>query len=131
MHLLADLRTAFRRLAQSPGFTLAAALTLALGIGANTTLFSIVDAVVLKPLPYARPAELMAIQTRRVHAVGDTVSAPDFLDWRRESHAFQSMAAYTGQLVVLAGRGEPERLPAERVSPALFPLFGARAAFGR
>jgi putative ABC transport system permease protein len=131
MHLLADLRTAVRRLAKSPGFAIAAVLTLALGIGANTTLFSIVDAVVLRPLPFPRPSELMAIQSRRAHG-GDSVSAPDFLDWRRQSRAFREMGAATSQaVVVLSGRGEPERLPGERVSPGLFPLLGARPALGR
>ncbi len=131
MHLLSDLRTAVRRLAKSPGFAIAAVLTLALGIGANTTLFSIVDAVVLRPLPFARPAELLAIQSRRGDREADSVSAPDFLDWSRQSRAFRAIAASTGEAVVLSGSGLPERLSGERVSPALFPLLGVRPELGR
>jgi putative ABC transport system permease protein len=134
MRFATDLRTAVRRLGKSPGFALAAVLTLGLGIGANTTLFSIVDAVVLRPLPYPRPAELLAVQTRRVQAGnpgGAAASAPDYLDWGRQSHAFRALGAASSEAVVLSGRGEPERLAGERVSPSFFAALGVRAALGR
>jgi putative ABC transport system permease protein len=143
MHLATDLRTALRRLGKSPGFALAAILTLALGIGANTTLFSIVDAVVLRPLAFPRPAELMALQTERARsgspgggaggagAVLTSTSAPDYLDWSRQNHVFRALGAATSEAVVLSGRGEPERLAGERVSPSFFAVLGVRAALGR
>jgi putative ABC transport system permease protein len=140
MHLATDLRTALRRLGKSPGFAVAAVLTLALGIGANTTLFSIVDAVILRPLAFPRPTELMALQTQRARsgsagggagAVLTSASAPDYLDWSRQNHVFKALGAATSEAVVLSGRGEPERLAGERVSPSFFAVLGVRAALGR
>ncbi len=139
MHLATDLRTALRRLGKSPGFAVAAVLTLALGIGANTTLFSIVDAVILRPLAFPRPAELMALRTERARsgsaggavAEAASASAPDYLDWSRQNHVFKALGAATSEAVVLSGRGEPERLAGERVSPSFFAVLGVRAALGR
>ncbi|HXO20335.1 MAG TPA: ABC transporter permease [Thermoanaerobaculia bacterium] len=135
-----DLRHAVRKLAQSPGFTLAAVLTLGLGIGANTTVFSIVDAVVLRPLPYEHPRELVAVaEVRRGRAAPISVSAPNFLDWSRDNHVFRALAGYSETDVTLAGAsgpggaaaGEPQRLSAMRASASLFPLLGVRPALGR
>jgi putative ABC transport system permease protein len=88
-----DLRFGMRILAKTPGFTAVAALTLALGIGANTTIFSLVDAALLRPLPYAHPEQLILI-SESSHGVGQhSPSYPDFLDWRDQSRSFAQVAA--------------------------------------
>jgi putative ABC transport system permease protein len=108
--MLADLRYALRTLAASRGFTSAAVLTLALGIGANTAIFTAVYGVLLKPLPYSDPNGLVRIsETRRGGAWN--VSYPNYLDWRARNHVFESMAIFnTYGRVAIAARGEPAEL---------------------
>ena len=91
--MLADLRYAFRALAASPGFTLAAVLTLALGIGANTAIFTAVYGVLLKPLPYAEPDRLVRISETAAAAAWN-VAVPNYLDWRARNHVFSGMAIF-------------------------------------
>jgi putative ABC transport system permease protein len=129
-----DLRYGVRMLLKKPGFTLIAVLTLALGIGANTAIFSVVNTVLLKPLPYAEPERLAMLWTdnpkQGVHEEG--TSYPTFLDWRAQSHSFAELALCSrGNPVVLTGTAEPERALGEYVSANLFPLLGVKPALGR
>ena len=93
--LIQDLRYGLRTLAKNPGFTAVALLALALGIGANTAIFSVVNGVLLRPLPYPEPARLMIIYEKTDFGES-SVSYPDFLDWQRENHSFAGMAAFRG-----------------------------------
>jgi putative ABC transport system permease protein len=117
-----DVKYAFRVLARQPGVTLVAILTLALGIGANSAIFSAVNAVLLSPLPYDQPDRLMTVWEKRPgEGVMDNVVAPaDFVDWVKMNTTFESMAALTTVSADLTGSGEPVRLFAGAVSPPLF-----------
>jgi len=130
--LLQDLRFAARGFVRQPGFTLAAVLTIALGIGANTTIFSIVSGVLLRPLPYADPEQLVMLWEVFPPAGMDTVplSDADILDYR-EAQAFSHVAAVRSAEIALTGSGEPVRPRGMAVSPSLFPMLGADAAIGR
>jgi putative ABC transport system permease protein len=129
-----DLRDASRTLRRSPSFTAIAILTLALGIGANTAMFSVVNAVILRPLPYQDPDRLSMLWTtdpkRDIREEG--TSYPTFLDWRSQSRAFADMAICSrGNPVTLTGGNEPERVMGEAVSANLFPLLGVTPIHGR
>nr|MBA3259950.1 hypothetical protein [Gemmatimonadales bacterium] len=116
--LLGDLRLAWRRLGRSPGFTAAAALTLALGIGANTAVFTLVDAALLRPLPFPEPEGLVVLWESQP-AQGkeqEKVSAANYLDWRRESRSFSELTAWIVWGKALTGAGEPEELTMVRAS---------------
>jgi len=126
-----DVRFAFRSLAKSPGFTTVVLLTLALGIGANTAIFSVVNAVLLRPLPFAAPDRLVSVVSTRRGNVPDNASYPDFADWRAQSHAFSQMAAYDTDNFTLTGRGEALHIQGAVVSADLFSLLGVRPALGR
>jgi putative ABC transport system permease protein len=131
--LLGELRLVLRRLRRSPGFTAAAVLTLALGIGANTALFSLADAALLRPLPYPTADRLMLLWEARSVAgkARERVSAANFLDWRRETSALDAMAAWIVWGFALTGEGEPEELNSVRVSASLFQVLGVSPALGR
>ena len=135
--LLQDLRYSLRDLRRSPGFTTVAVLTMALGIGANTAMFSVIDGVLLKPLPYADPGNLVRVWSRDLQEVQpgsdqSTVSPGDFLDWQAQSHTLSQLSAFTlGGEVALSGVGEPEQIATSGVSPNLFALLGVRPAAGR
>ena len=131
--LLGDLLYALRTLGRSPGFTAAAVATLALGIGFNTAVFSVVDAAVLRPLAYVRPEELVRIWDSNPSRGFDRFSAspPNFVDWRAQNRTLSGMAAFTSDEATLTEGGEPQRLRVYAVSPALFPLLGASPALGR
>jgi predicted permease len=126
-----DLRFAFRTLRSSPSFTAIAVLTMALGIGANTGLFSIVNGVLLNPLPYPRSEELVSIYDKAPNSQETNVTYPNFLDWQRETRTFASLAAFRQDDFSLTVAGETERLRGEMVSASFFPLFGARPVLGR
>jgi putative ABC transport system permease protein len=126
-----DLRFGLRTLAKSPGFTSVVVLTLALGIGANTAIFSYVDAVLMKPLPYRDPDQLVMLWEQRPDGGRNGISTLNFLDWKNHSTAFQSMAAVTGDGRTLTGVAEPVRLRTARVSASYFDVFGTRAVLGR
>src|ERR1051325_6828711 len=128
-----DLRYAGRTLRKSPGFAVVAALTLALGIGANTAIFSVVNAVILRPLPYPEPARLVGLfgNVKRAKVERRGASIADYLDWRAQSKSFDDMAMYMGNSFTLTGFDEPERIPGEFVGQAYFPLLGIKPALGR
>jgi putative ABC transport system permease protein len=130
--MLADLRYAARLLVKQPAFTLIAVFVLALGIGANTAIFSVVDAVLLRPLPYANQERLVTLSTFwRKTGVRGAISAPDFDDWRDLSTSFDGLAAYTrGETSVSVG-GTADYTAVARVTPAFFSLFDVRAEAGR
>ena len=126
-----DLRYALRQLRKSPGFTTVAVLTLALGIGANTALFSIVDGVVLAPLPYFQPDRLVIVWENNPRFPRVWNSYPNFLDWQRRAHSFQQMAAFREQGMDLTAPGAASRLKASQVSSGFFSTLGTRLALGR
>jgi len=132
-YLAGELRFVARRLLRSPGFTAAATLTLALGIGANTAIFSLINTALLRPLPFAQPDRLVVLWERQ-RAQGkerEPVSAENFLDWRRGARTFSELAAWKSWGFALSGAGEPEELPAIRASANLFRLLQAVPALGR
>ena len=134
MHTLwQDIRYGMHMLLKSPGFTLVAVVALALGIGANTAIFSLVYAVLLRPLPYKNPERLVMMwQTNLRQGIGqDSVAAPNFLDWREQSQSFEHMAAYRGQSFNLTVGDKPEQLPGAVVSASFFQVLGVKAALGR
>ena len=126
-----DLGYAVRVLLKSPGFTLIVVLTLALGIGANTALFSVVNGVLLNPLPYPQPDQLAVVSQKTAQFEQASVSYPNFLDWQKDNHSFQLMAAFRRDDFNLTGQGEAERLNGDLVSAGFFPLLGVRPVIGR
>ena len=127
-----DLRFGARMLLKQPGFTLIAVLTLALGIGANTAIFSIVNAVLLRPFPYKEPGRLVILRERVSGGSGFSPSYPNFADWRAQNTVFDSMAAALGnQSFNLTGAGEPERLQGRIVSAEFFSTLGIKPLIGR
>jgi putative ABC transport system permease protein len=129
--LLQDIRYGLRTLRRSPGFAFAALVTLACGIGANTAIFSLVYGVLLRPLPYADPARLVVLNetTPRVGLV--SVSYPNFLDWRAQSHSFVALSAVTQVAFNLAGVSQPENISGDAVSPGFLSMMGVRPIVGR
>jgi len=128
---LQDSRFGLRMLARNRGLTAVAMLALALGIGANTAIFSVVNGVLLRPLPYPEPDRLVNFyENTRDYSQG-SVSYPNFLDWRRENRSFTDVAGYRGDNVILTGAGEPEHLPAEYVTAAFFSVLGVTPRMGR
>jgi putative ABC transport system permease protein len=128
-----DLRFAMRILRKNSGFTAVAALTLALGIGGTVVVFSLLDAVLLRPLPYPQPDRLFRVfplQGKRKAAM-EASSYPDFRDWQRQSRTFESMAAFEEQSFNLTGTAEPERLDGSAITPGLFATLGIRPVLGR
>jgi putative ABC transport system permease protein len=128
---LRDARYAVRVLAKRPGFVAVAVITLALGIGANTAIFSVVNAVLIRPLPYEGSHELVQIWGTLPQLDIAPMSPANFLEWREQNRGFERIAAYTGQNFNLSGVDEPERIRAARVSADLFELLRARPALGR
>jgi hypothetical protein len=126
-----DLRYATRMLRRSPGFTAVAVLTLTLGIGANTAIFSVVEGVVLAPLPYRQPDRLVIVWETNPRFPRVWVSYPNFLDWQRTARSFQQMAAFREQGLDLTGPGTPEHLNAKAISSGFFSTLGAELDLGR
>ncbi len=129
--LLGDMRYGFRLLRKRPAFSLIAVLALALGIGANTAIFSVVDAVLLRPLPYADSGRLVALWERSPQLEDGSVAYLNFLDWKAQSRVFESLAARQGANFNLTGQEEPERLNGANVSAEFFPLLGVQPLLGR
>ena len=128
--LLRDLRYAARLLSKNPLFAGIAILTLALGIGANTAIFSVVNAVLLRPLPFRDAARLVFVVEKSQYPIIST-SYQNYQDWRDQSRSFTSMEATRGTAITLTGAGEPERLNARMATAGLFPLLGVNAVLGR
>jgi len=132
--LLQDVRYGLRMLAKNPGFTAIAVLTLALGIGANTAMFSVANAVLFEPLPYKDAGRLVTLwETHTAWGLAGpgSVCDPDYVQWRAQNQVFEDMAAFHGTTSNLTGVGEPERLLGSTVSPNLFHLLGVKPLLGR
>src|SRR4051812_36789086 len=131
--LTQDVRYGLRMLAKNPAFTAIAVLALALGIGANTAIFSVVNGILLRPLPYKNPDQLVVIWENATHLgfPKNTPSPANFLDWQRQSTVFTGMGAFAERTFNLTGVGEPERLDGRRVSANLFDLLGVKPILGR
>ncbi|HZN12569.1 MAG TPA: ABC transporter permease, partial [Blastocatellia bacterium] len=126
-----DLRYGLRMLWKNPGFTVVAVIALALGIGANTAIFSVVNAVLLRPLPYEESARLVILSERSPQLEGMSISYPNFTDWRQQNGVFEQIAVFRRQSYNLTGTGEPERLTGGQVSADLFPALRVKPALGR
>jgi len=128
-----DIRYGLRMFAKNPTFTVVAVLAIALGIGANSAIFSVVNALLLRPLPYKNPDQLVAVWENAAHLgfPKNTPSPANFLDWRQQSTVFEGMAAFTERRFNLSGQGEPERLDGRRVSANIFDLLGVKPIIGR
>jgi putative ABC transport system permease protein len=130
-NLWQDLRYGARMLMKNPGFTLIAVMTLALGIGANTAIFSVVNAVLLRPLPYKDASRLMVLWERERNIEQESPSYPNFLDWQAQSRSFEQMALSRRDNANLTGAGEPERLDVRQVSANFFATLGVMPLLGR
>jgi putative ABC transport system permease protein len=131
--LLQDIRYAFRMLAKKPGFTIAAVLAVSIGIGANTAIFSVVNAVLLRSLPYKDPDRLAVIFSNKQGAIKGSGSASylDAVDWKKQSQSFEEMAVFHHTRYTLSGSGEPESIDGARAAAEFFPLLGVEAIEGR
>ncbi|MFN2514258.1 MAG: ABC transporter permease, partial [Pyrinomonadaceae bacterium] len=131
--LLKELRYGIRSLLKHPGFTAIAVVTLALGIGANTAMFSVINGVLLRPLPYHDPDRLVTIweESPERGLFQLPVSYANFRDWQDQNHVFEQISAYTFTNLNLTGAGEPARLLTVRSSANLFSLVGAGPLLGR
>ncbi len=132
-NLLQDLRFAFRMLARKPGFTVVAVVIMALGIGANTAIFSLVRAVLLRPLPFHEPNRLVMVweDASFIGFPRNTPAPANYADWKARNEAFEDMAALASRSFNLTGDGEPEKVQAYGVSAEFFPLLGVTPALGR
>jgi predicted permease len=130
-NLLQDLRYGARTLRKSPGFAAVAILTLALGIGVNTALFSVVNGVLLNPLPYPQPNQLVELWWDRTPGQHSSIPYLNFLDWQKESTAFSAVGAYLQDNMIVTGAGEPERVDGVKISANFFDLLGVKPSLGR
>ncbi len=128
---LQDLRYGVRQLLRSPGFTVIAIATLALGVGANAAIFSLVNAVLLKPLPYPHPERIVSVWEKAPQFDYNFISTLNFIDWERQNRCFQFLSAIARDTVTLTGSGSPEELNVDRVSASYFKVLGVGATLGR
>ena len=129
--LAQDIRYALRQLHKSPGFATVTVVTLALGIGANTAIFSVVNAVLLNPLPFRDANRIVSMFEETQNFAKGSISYPNFLDWQRDNRSFEAMAAYRGTDGSITGVGQPENVRAQRVSANFFPILGVNPILGR
>jgi len=130
-NLLQDARYGLRMLAKNPGFTAVVVLTLALGIGANTAIFSVVNGVLLSPLPFPNAKRVVSMFQDKPNFPKGSISYPNFLDWQHDNRTFESIAAYRWADGSISGVGEPEEVKAQRVSATFFPILGVKPILGR
>ena len=130
-NFLQDVRYGLRVLLKNPGFTAIAVLTLALGIGANTALFSVVNGVLLNPLPYPEPDRLVAVYAKTIDFEQGSITYPNFLDWQKDSHSFSALGAARGEEYNMTGVGEPERLHGHMISADFLTALGIQLPLGR
>src|SRR6266700_883640 len=128
---LQNIRYAIRQLCNNPGFTAIAVITLALGIGANSALFSVVNGVLLSRLPYPEPERLVTLSESKPNFEYGSISYPDFRDWQKGNRAFSAMAIYRSTAFSLTGSGEPVQVSGEFVSSDLFSILGVKPLVGR
>jgi predicted permease len=126
-----DIRYGLRMLGKRPGISLIAVLTIGLGAGANTAIFSIVDAVLLRPLPYNQPERLVFLSERTREVPDSSISMADFNDWCAMNNVFESMAPYRADSAILTGSGAPESLRVREITAGLFPTLGVQPILGR
>src|SRR5437899_585390 len=131
MSFLQDVRFGLRVLAKNPGFTAIAILTLALGIGANTALFSVVNGVLLNPLPYPNPEQLVTLAESKPNFDSGSISFPNFRDWRKNNRTFSTMGISRSYSYSLTGRGEAEQVTAEFISSDYLAVVGVKPVIGR
>src|SRR5690349_24704039 len=129
--LMQDLRYGIRMLLKSPGFTTVSILTLALGIGANTALFSVVNGVLLKPLPYPHPEQLVWLAESKPNFDTGSISFPNFRDWQKNNRTFSGMAIERGYNFNLTRLGEAEQLNARFITSDFFKVLGVNPLIGR
>ena len=126
-----DARYALRQLRKNPGFTAVAVLTLTLGIGVNTALFSVINGVLLSPLPFPQPEQLVTLHENKPHFEGGSLSYPNFRDWQKNNHTFSSLGIARSYAFSLTGTGEAEQVAGEFISSDFFPVLGVKPAIGR
>ena len=139
MHILQDLRIAARQFRRTPGFAVTTIATLALGIGASTAIFSLVDGVMLRPLPFPQPGRLLWLQqvdtsaglTAKGEPVGEPLSYHDYFDWRAQTRSFSGLASYHHASMTLTGAGDARQLSGAVVSSNFFRVLGLHPALGR
>src|SRR4029077_16800675 len=115
----------------SPGFAAIAILTLALGIGANTALFSVVNGVLLNPLPYPQPEQLVTLHESKPNFEAGSISFPNFQDWRKENTTFSMMGISRGYSFSFTGAGDPEQVRSQLISTDFLPMLGIKPVMGR
>ena len=129
--LVQDARFGVRLLIRNPGFTAVVVLTLALGIGINTVIFSVVNGVLLNPLPFPHPQQLVTLHESKPNFASGSISYPNFLDWRRDNHTFAAMGLARGYGFSMTGRGDAAQLSGEFLSDGYFAVLGVRPVLGR
>ncbi len=129
MNFWQDVRYGMRMLFKNPGFAAIAILTLALGIGANTALFSVVNGVLLNPLPFPEPDQLYAVYYTTQAFGHSSISYPNFLDWQKQNHSFSALGGFRSEDLNLTGSGEPERLHGHMISSEFFPATGTSSDY--
>lgn len=128
---LQDLRSALRQFIKTPGVTAVVIVTIALGIGANTALFSVVNGVLLNPLPYPQPDQLVTLHEGKPNFATGSISFPNFRDWRKDNHTFSSMAISRGYAFILTGAGDAAQITGEFVTSDYFKVLGTKPLLGR
>ena len=128
--LLQDIRYALRTLRKEPGFTIVAILTLALGIGANTAIFTVVYSTLLAPMPYPKPDQLVMVWSK-IQGDRNGIAAQDFVDWKNRNTVFQDINAFTGGSFNLATKDQPEYVEGQFTSPGMYKMMGVPFIYGR
>src|SRR5256886_7987468 len=129
--LLQDLRYAVRQFFKMPGLTAVLIITIALAVGANTALFSVVNGVLLHPLPYPQPDQLVALRESKPNFEWGTIPYPNFRDWQKDNRTFSSMAVWRSYAFSLTGTGEAEQVTGEFISSDFLKILGAKPRLGR